>query len=106
MALCFLSDENVKDEVISYSSMSEIKLTDNINAHIITTLGYVTGKEQNKEPAFIVDTDLYFGKIEIANAEKALAELHNYSTKIIRAIIKEKLCNAMEPQPIKHDTSI
>jgi uncharacterized protein (TIGR04255 family) len=103
-ALCFLSDENVKNDVVSYSSVSEIKLTDNVTARVITALGYVVGKEQNKEPAFIVDTDLYFGRIEIANAEKALAELHNHSTKIIGAIIKEKLRDAMGPT--KHDTSI
>ncbi|MDR1289687.1 MAG: TIGR04255 family protein [Planctomycetaceae bacterium] len=105
-ALCFLSNKNVKSDVVGYSSTSEIKLNNDANARIITALGYVGNNdhnEKNRELSFIVDTDLYFGKVDLQSVENALVELHGYSTKIIRSIIKEKLHKAMEP--VENDTN-
>jgi uncharacterized protein (TIGR04255 family) len=104
-ALGFLSCNDVKNDVTGYSGISELNLDNNASARIVTALGYVENLETptqiaNSELSFIVDSDLFCGKKYINEFENALEDLHRHSTKIIRAIITDKLHNAMEPELI------
>ena len=52
------------------------------------------------EPSFIVDSDMFFMKKEISELNESLDYLHNNSKKLIRAIIKDRLHQAMDPKKI------
>ncbi|MDR0609494.1 MAG: TIGR04255 family protein [Planctomycetaceae bacterium] len=100
--LGFLSCNDVKNDVTGYSGTSELDIGNGAIARIITALGYAKNSDKqpitNSELSFIVDSDLFFGKKYTHETEDAIEELHRHSTKIIRAIITDKLHHAMEPE--------
>ena len=107
-ALGFLSNDEIKDDIKNYSSVVEMDIGDSAFARIGTTIGFVeplgpltlqTQTMQN-EQTLIIDSDLYYFRKELNELEQSLEYLHNISTKIIRAIIKDKLHVAMEPKTI------
>jgi len=104
-ALGFLSNPTIKNEVRSQNYMVEIDIGNNAIAKIKTVLGFV-GSISNDIPAtdpelsFIVDSDMFFMKKEINELDESLDYLHKNSTKLIRAIIKNRLHQAMKPKKI------
>lgn len=103
-ALGLLSNPDVCEEIKGYSSIAEMPIEGGASARINTALGYVNGVNDNytNKLSFIVDSDLYFGKIQIDDLREALETLHGTSTKLIRALITEKLHAAMEPDDYEH----
>jgi len=102
-ALGFLSNKDISEEITGYSATSDIDLGNDAMARIITSTGFVGDIlfQKNPELSFIVDSDLYFkSKKEINDLDKSLESLHEYSGRLIRNIITEKLHQAMEPEEI------
>lgn len=101
-ALGFLSNKDVCDEVKGYSSSSELTIEGDSVARINTTLGFVNGvsKELSETLSFIVDSDLFHGKTSVDEYTDVLEVLHGTSTKLIRAIVTDKLHKSMEPNKI------
>ena len=102
-ALGFLSNRDIMDEVKGFSSIGEIDIGNGALARINTTLGYVGSIDTqmntgNPELSFIVDSDMFYGKKTIEQAFPSLDSLHGTSTKLIRALITDKLHEAMEPK--------
>ena len=101
----FLSDDNIKNDIFGYQSTSEVRMEQDINARIATSLGYVEDiyNQVNKiepELSFIIDHDLYSGKKQCDEVGYTLEKLHDNATRLIRALIKKKLHEAMEPLKI------
>jgi len=104
-ALGFLSNLLVKNEVRSQNYTVEIDIGNKAIAQIKTTLGFVGSignslPTSNHELSFIVDSDIFYMKKEISELNDSLEYLHNNSTKLIRAIITDRLHKAMGPEKI------
>jgi uncharacterized protein (TIGR04255 family) len=104
-ALGFLSCDNIKNDVTSYNSTTELNIGNTATARIFTGLGYarkhnIQSQIFDTELSFIVDSDLFFGKKQINETESAIKYLHESSTNLIRAIITTTLHKAMEPESI------
>lgn len=102
-ALGLLSDVDVMNDIRGFSSITEINIGDDAIARINASLGFVgdsnqLASENIPELSFIVDTDLFCGKRKIEETDSALSLLHSVSYKLIRALITEKLHEAMEPE--------
>jgi uncharacterized protein (TIGR04255 family) len=63
----------------------------------LTDIFNITIPKKNDEELFIVDSDLFMLNKKIDELYDSLEYLHTYSTKLLRAIITEKLHYAMEP---------
>lgn len=103
-ALGLLSNNDICDDISGYSSAAELSIDGGAKARINTALGYVNGKNDNytNHLSFIVDSDLYFGKKTVDELDSSLEVLHGTSTKLIRALITDKLHCAMEPEEYEH----
>ena len=102
--LGFFTNDNVAKDVKGYSATSEIDLGNNAMVRIITSTGFVGNAmfQQNPELSFIIDSDLFFLiKKSLNELDSSLNYLHDYSGRLIHALITEKLHNAMEPE--KHE---
>ena len=102
-ALGFLSNEQVKEDIKSYNSFIELEIGNGAIAQIRSGLGLFGGIENgvsctNPELSFILDNDLYFMRKNMNEFDESLHYLHSISTKLIRAIITDKLHNALEPR--------
>lgn len=100
MALGFLSNDTIKDDVIGYATTSEIKISEKTIARINSLLGKVkTDTSEASELAFIIDNEMFFTERKnVGEAIDALDELHSFSWKLIGAVIEEELHQAMEPK--------
>lgn len=104
-ALGFLANTEVKNDVRSHNYLVELDIGNDAMAQIKTALGLVGSIENglpigNPEMSFIVDSDMFYIKKEISEIANALDYLHKVSTKLIRAMITDKLHQAMEPKKI------
>jgi uncharacterized protein (TIGR04255 family) len=104
-ALGLLSDISVKDEVRSQNYLVELDIGNGAIAQIKTALGFVGSEENSLSPStpelsFVVDSDMFFLRKEIHELNDSLKYLHDTSTKLIRAIITDRLHEAMEPEKI------
>lgn len=102
-ALGFLSNEDIKDDIRGFSSVTEIDIGDGAMARVNTALAYVgnanIGSEAGQsELSYIVDSDMYYGKKSIEDTKETLDKLHGTASKLIHAVITDKLHEAMEPE--------
>lgn len=110
-ALGFLSNNEIKDEIRSYSSVAELDIGDKAIAQIRTVLGFVgttdplnyfnhSANQTHSELSLIIDSDMFYLKKSLDESDSSLEYLHSVSSKLIRAIITEKLHNSMGPTSI------
>ena len=102
-ALGLLSDVDVMNDIRGFSSVTEINIGEDAIARINASLGFVGDNRllasgNQLELSFIVDTDLFCGKRKIEETDTSLTLLHSVSYKLIRALITDKLHDAMEPE--------
>ena len=103
-ALGFLSNDKVMSEVKGYTSTTELDIGNTALARINTALGYVHSpgevvNPESQELSFILDSDMFFGKKSNNEVWDSLEYLHGVSSKLLWAVVTEKLHNAMEPTP-------
>jgi uncharacterized protein (TIGR04255 family) len=103
-ALGFMSNTKIQSEIISQNTVVEIDMGNGAIAQINTLKGIPLDVDQEVVPipgteeSFIVDSDMYMLRKNIEELESSLEYLHDYSTKLIRSIITNKLHEAMEPE--------
>lgn len=107
-ALGFLSNNDVMTEVRAYNCITELDIGENALARINTMLGYprekvIQAELRDQELSFILDSDMFFGKRNTGQIWDSLEYLHDSSSKLLRAIITDKLHEAMEPIPYESD---
>jgi len=103
--LGFMSNPNIINDVKNQSITVEIDIGNGAIAQINAAKGFVSDANfgfpiSGSEESFIVDSDLYMMRKNISELDKSLNYLHDYSTKLIRSIITDKLHIAMEPDEI------
>ncbi|MDR3238226.1 MAG: TIGR04255 family protein [Spirochaetia bacterium] len=104
-ALGFLSNDNIKDNIKSFTSSTEFDAGNNLFARINTSLGYVNfgdiqAQLPERELSFIVDSDIFAFKMKKEELTSRFENLHKVSTNIMRSVITDTLHNAMEPESI------
>jgi uncharacterized protein (TIGR04255 family) len=104
-ALGFMSDSEIGNTVRNQSITAELDIGKGAMAQINSAKGYIGDKNlgvlpSSADEAFIVDSDMYMLRTNTDEIDAALAYLHDYSTRLIRLIITDKLHEAMEPSEI------
>ena len=101
--LGFMSNSDIKDQVRSQNSVVELDIGNGAIAQIRTSKGYVNNlslglPNPTVEESFIVDSDMFMIRKAIGEQNESLNYMHDYSTKLIRLIITDKLHEAMGPE--------
>lgn len=103
-ALGFMSNSDISNDVRNLNLSVELNINNGAIAQINTAKGFardaiglpVLGGEET----FIVDGDMYMLHKNTGEVHSSLTYLHDYSTKLIRSIITDKLHSAMEPSEL------
>jgi len=103
--LGFMSNPDIKSDVRNQHSSVELDIGNGAMAQINTAKGYISDTDSglpvfSGEESFIVDSDMYMLRKNTNELDVSLTYLHEYSTKLIRSIITEKLHEAMAPRKV------
>lgn len=104
-ALGFLSNKAICDDIKNHENSTEISIGDNSIVKVRTSLSYLNNRNQlqpyeGQEICFIIDSDFFTTKIDLNQLDVTLEKLHSNSTNLLRAIITDRLHEAMEPELI------
>ncbi|MDR0518311.1 MAG: TIGR04255 family protein [Fibromonadaceae bacterium] len=104
-ALGFMSNPKINKEVKNQNTFVELDIGDGAIAQINIAKGFMENIVReypvlDDEESFIVDSDMFVMRKQINELDNSLKYLHDYAAKFIRAIITDKLHNAMEPSKI------
>ncbi|MDR2200201.1 MAG: TIGR04255 family protein [Deltaproteobacteria bacterium] len=104
-ALGFMSAPAFKNEVSTLQTLVDLNIDDKTKAKIRLGKGFYNDindwpplSELNE--SYIVDSDIYAVQKQLHEINNCFYYLHDYTTKILRSVISDKLHNAMEPQEI------
>lgn len=98
--LGFLSASDVnEDDVLMSTIDSEMRLDDKVSHfRLHAGIGKVNNTPENQ---YIIDSDFFCpSRIHVNDAVKKADYLHEYSTRLIRGVVKPKLSDALEPKKL------
>ena len=103
--LGFMSNSEIKGDVLNQNAVVELNIGNGAIAQIRTSKGFVSDMSLGfpmpaGEESFILDSDMFMLKKTANEVDVSLKYLHDYSTKLIRSVITDKLHEAMEPEGI------
>lgn len=100
-ALGFMSNPEIREEIKNQNTVVELDIGDGAVAQINIIKGFSKGiPTHGDEESFIVDSDMYVTQKKIGELEATLSHLHDHAARFMRAVIKNRLHEAMGPREI------